>query len=503
MSTSKNKKTGYESSLVRRIIRTYLIAMLCVNAMLLVAFCYVNLNRIYTDELIDMARRVEEQFESVMDENAVMENFFNNSRNEYFQQQLDDLNKYSRPEKIHLYVVFPNGITSRYDEDQERVTFEVLPPEFFPVYQRTLRKGAMTTEWPGLGNRFARWTVAMPIHGLGDYSGGMVIASINTTDVLVSLMPVFFVIALSLALSFFFLLWAQRGFAKILEAPLNRITEALKNWSLTGYTATEEAGRVDEIGRLARAIDELALTLEEEQACRDEDDANRRTFFNNISHELRTPVTALRAEVELLRDGMADEEELPGYYESLYQSTLYLQNLVDDLLTLSRLQAPGFVIEKDPCCFADILEDVRQGLTPAAAEKGVRLEFEQCVKPDQTVVLGNYARLRQLVTIFVDNAVKYSEAGTCVSVTLRRDEGKLRLTVRDQGMGIPEEEIAKVFDRQYRASNARDKKGSGLGLAIARELTELLGFELSLDSRLNEGTTVELIMPCQAQGTGQ
>ena len=461
--------------------------MVCVNAMLLLAFCYINLNYLYTDELIDMANRVAHQFEDTMDSH-LMEEYFNDSRTDVYRQQLNDLNKYSRPEKVRIFVVFPNGVTSQYNENEERVTFELLPPEFFPIFRKTVLHDELTTEYPNLSNRFKRWTVAVPIHGGQGVSGGMIITSIFMEDVIRRLIPVFAAIGIALILSFVFLMNAQKGFAEILESPLNNITKALETWSLSGFTSGAAAKLNDEIGMLARTLDEVALKLKEEQKRRDEDDENRRNFFNNVSHELKTPVAALRAQVELLNDGLAAEEELPEYYESILQNTVYLQEIVEDLLTLSRLQTPSFKLDLELCCVAEILDDVYQSMSPVAADKGILMTLEQKLIPEMTMVMGNYTRLRQLVLIFTENSIKYSPTGTHILLSLEEADQELLLTVQDEGMGIPKGEMSNVFRHQYRASNTGETEGTGLGLTIAHEIAGRLNFRLEMDSEENCGT---------------
>lgn len=441
-----------------------------------------------------MANRVALQFENTM-KNPMMETYFNESRTGYFQQQLEDLHKYSRPEKVHIFVVFPNGVTSRFNEEKNRVTFEVLPPEFVHIFRRTVQKDDLVTEFPGITNRFGQWTVAMPIRGSSGLTGGMVITTIFIQDVLRQLIPVLGGIGVALLMTFFFFSRTQKGFAEILQTPLNNITKALENWSLSGFKSGVESSRSDEIGRLSRTLDELAVKLEEEQKRRDEDLESRRNFFHDVSHELRTPVTALRAQVELLRDGLATEEEIPEYYDSIFQETLYLQELVDDLLTLSRLQTPGYYIEKEPCCLVGILKDIYQSMSLVASEKGIAFQLEQYQEDEDTLVLGNYTRLRQLVMIFVENSIKYSERGTRIRMTLSENREGYTVVVQDEGCGIPQKDMDKIFKRQYRASNTGSTEGTGLGLQIAKELAELLGCTLHLESEENRGTTVAIGMP--------
>lgn len=463
-------------------------------SVVLIIFSYLNLSYLYTDTLVDVANRVALQFENTMKED-LMEQYFYESRTGYFQQQLADLNKYSRPAKVQILVVFPNGVTGQYNETLHRVTFEVLPPAFFGVFRDTAQTSALVTEYPGFSNKFARWTVSVPIRGHTGATNGMVITSIFMDDVLRQLIPVFAAVSLVSLLSFLFLINAQKGFAEILQSPLNNIAKALENWSLSGPKSITVTTRKDEIGRLARALDELALTLEKEQRCRDEDMRQRQNFFRDVSHELRTPVTSLRAQVELLRDGLATEEELPHYYEGIFRETLYIQKLVDDLLTLSRLQAASFTIEKEPCCLLDILEDIYESMRLVAAEKGIQFSFVQDSTDENSMVMGNYSRLRQLVMIFVDNSIKYSQSGTNILMTLKNEGDNLILSIQDEGCGIPAQDMDKVFTRQYRASNTGAAEGSGLGLQIAKQIASLLDCTITLDSRENQGTKITLCLP--------
>lgn len=494
MSTSNDKKYDYQSSLVKRISRTYLIAMVCTNTIVLIIFCYINLNYLYTGGLIDMANRVALQFEDTLKDPS-REEAFAHSQTDHFHQQLNDLNKYSRPEEILLFVAFPNGVTSYYNTERKQVAFQKLPSDFFGVFRKAVINDSLVTEYPTPSNHFSRWIVAVPIHGTNGLSGGMVITAIYTWDVLFQLLPVFIGVAFVILLSFIFLGNAQWGFAEILESPLNNVTTVLENWPLSGFKSMAGGKRSDEIGRLIRALDELAFKLKEEQKKRDEDMERRQNFFHDISHELRTPVTTLRAQVELLRDGLATNEELPQYYNNLYQETLYIQHLVDDLLTLSRLQTPGFSIEKEPCNLVEIIKDADQGLSLMAAEQGILLSFTQTQSSNEAMVLGNYTRLRQLIMIFVENSIKYSKSGTHIQIILSDEKDGYSLVIHDEGCGIPSQDMDKVFKRQYRASNTGTAEGTGLGLQIAKEIASLLGYTLSLQSEENKGITISIYLP--------
>lgn len=494
MNTLSDKKPKPESSVVQRISRYYIAAMGLIITMFLVAYTYINLSYLYTDELIDMANRVALQFENIL-RSREMEDAFSGSRTNLFLDPLNDLNKYSRPEKVRIFVVFPNGVTSRYDEENDEVTFEKLPAEFFGVFRKSVQTSGRITEYPKTSNGY-QWVVAVPIRGYYEKSGGLIITSIYVTEVLRRLYPVFAVVGISLLLAFWLLVQTKKSFIRTLGSPLENIIGALEHSSLNDFQSEEIRSQEDEIGKLARALDEVAVRLEKEQKLRDQDDENRRNFFHNVSHELKTPVAAMRAQAELLHDGLATEEELPGYYESILKDTIHLQNMVDDLLTLTRLQTPGYHMDLEPCCMAEILDDVYQSMSAMAQEKGVSLTLCQELSPEQTLVKGNYTRIRQIAIIFVENSIKYSEAGTQTQIILRENSpDTLELIVQDEGCGIPEDEIEQVFRNHYRASNTKNVEGNGLGLAIACGIADYLKFRIWLESKEHVGTSVHVFMP--------
>ena len=136
-----------------------------------------------------------------------------------------------------------------------------------------------------------------------------------------------------------------------------------------------------------------------------------------------------------------------------------------------------------------------QSLHQPADQKGIQLQLENTLPPECTVVNGNYTRIRQLIIIFTENAIKYSEKGAHVRIQLTEKEKDLRLVVQDEGCGIPEAEVDQVFQHQFRASNTGSKSGNGLGLAIANEIASLMHFTLSLESVEQEGTTITVHIP--------
>ena len=204
----------------------------------------------------------------------------------------------------------------------------------------------------------------------------------------------------------------------------------------------------------------------------------------------------LRARAELMRDGMVDPEEVPVQAEGMLTELEQLQTVVQDLLTLARMQAPGYTVERQVCSLSEILRDAGRSLAQLARKQGVEfaLELPEC-DPARDRVLTHYDRMRQLVMILGENGIKYTKPGGRAGMRLEyRPEGPVVL-VWDQGIGIPPEEQGRVFDRFYRGVNRAASPGEGLGLAIARQLSELLEAPVQLESTGPEGSLFSLRPP--------
>ena len=272
--------------------------------------------------------------------------------------------------------------------------------------------------------------------------------------------------------------------------PLNIMKGIAERLAERDYNARSDIKQNDEIGELARTLDELAgrLQLADEESQKLE--KLRREFIANISHELRTPVTVIRGSLEALRDGVVTEQEdVQEFHEQMYKESLFLQRLINDLLDLSRLQNTDFPIEKEPLNMVDVIHDAVRSSRQLGAEK--RLQITSSVDEDCYMLNGDYGRLRQMLMVFLHNSIKFSPEGSELRLEL---EGN-RLKIIDHGCGIKPEDVPHAFDRFYKARNEHNKSGSGLGLAIAKQIAQRHDMELELTSKVGEGTTITVVLP--------
>lgn len=218
----------------------------------------------------------------------------------------------------------------------------------------------------------------------------------------------------------------------------------------------------------------------------------RRDFVANVSHEFRTPLTVIRGSLEALVDGtVVKSEDIKRYQQRMLSETRVLERLVGDLLELSRLQSGKTAINREKIHIPSLLADAVKSLQTIAEKKGIIIEY--LAQQEDTPILGDYDRLRQLFVIFLDNAIKYSPKNTKVFVETRLPGmNTLSVIIRDQGYGIAADELTHIWDRFYKVDNSRKGNGTGLGLAIAKHLIELHDGVVSVQSELGKGTTIEV-----------
>ena len=266
--------------------------------------------------------------------------------------------------------------------------------------------------------------------------------------------------------------------------PLKKMKNAAMLLATGDYTAKTGVRQHDEIGELAQTIDLLSERLDAAGKESAQLLQLRRDFVANISHELRTPVTVIRGSLEALNDKVVTEPaQVQSYYSQMLGEVLFLQRLVNDLLDLSRLQNTDFKIEMQQINLCDVIGDAVRSAGQMAAPKHVEITLQTDTSLAHNI--GDYGRLRQMLMIVLDNAIKFSPSDSVVAVTL--NDGVL--SIADKGPGIPKEDIPYIFDRFYKVKSEENKNGSGLGLAIAKQIAERHGITLWAESAAGHGST--------------
>jgi two-component system phosphate regulon sensor histidine kinase PhoR len=210
----------------------------------------------------------------------------------------------------------------------------------------------------------------------------------------------------------------------------------------------------------------------------------------NVSHELRTPVTSIRSAAETLVDGaLADPAAAQSFVGIIDRNAARLQQLVEDLLDLSRIESRGFRLSFEPIDLKPIFSQVLGLFRERASKKNVALE--ELAVGNLPKVRADRRALEHVLTNLVDNAVKYCGPGTHVWLNVVLSSDTVTVSVGDDGPGIDERHLSRVFERFYRvdAGRSREVGGTGLGLSIVKHLVEAMGGTVSVESQLNQGTT--------------
>jgi two-component system OmpR family sensor kinase len=248
----------------------------------------------------------------------------------------------------------------------------------------------------------------------------------------------------------------------------------------------------DEIGRLAKTINGMLQGLEDAYKEVTQVNDKQRAFLADVSHELRTPLTIMLSSLDLIaKVGATDPDFQAEALADMRVETDRMARMVTQLLILARSDAGDMAAHK-PVLVSDVVVDAcRQA---RQASNGTPLECD--VEPlEGAVVAATPDYLKQLFLILLDNAVKYTPTGGCVKVTGEVDGGKAAITVTDTGIGIPTTDLPRIFDRSYRAENARFRSGVGLGLSIARRISEQHGGKIEVATELGRGSTFTVILP--------
>lgn len=224
-------------------------------------------------------------------------------------------------------------------------------------------------------------------------------------------------------------------------------------------------------------------------------DQIRRDFVANVSHELRTPLTAIRGYVEALAEGDADAGESRRFLEIITRHTERMERLVKDLLRLARLDAGQETLDIVDCDVRALVHSVVADLGRALEERRQRIEI--AIEPAAGTVRGDPSKLHDVLRNLVANAITYAPEDTTIGIEALGVNGQLSLSVSDQGPGIPDEDLSRVFERFYRVdkSRSRDPGGTGLGLAIVKHLIELHGGTVSAENGERGGARFTVVLP--------
>jgi len=222
----------------------------------------------------------------------------------------------------------------------------------------------------------------------------------------------------------------------------------------------------------------------------------RQDFVANVSHELRTPLTTIKGYAETLLDGALKEDQAFQFVQVIKRHTDRLTKIVEDLLMLSRIETKEFQLKMEAIPLRDFIDDVVEFVKEPAEKKKVSLSRSEI--PSSLAVQADRDYLEQILINLLDNAVKYTpEGGKVIVSAIEKDSKEIQFSVEDNGIGIPKEDLSRIFERFYRVDKGRSKElgGTGLGLSIVKHLVQAHGGRVWVESQIGKGSTFYLTLP--------
>jgi two-component system OmpR family sensor kinase/two-component system sensor histidine kinase BaeS len=284
---------------------------------------------------------------------------------------------------------------------------------------------------------------------------------------------------------------AIAGFAfRGIAMPLSDVMEAADKVAEGDFTVrVDEHGRRNQFAQLARSFNRMTVELQRA-------DQQRRNLTADVAHELRTPLHIIQGNLEGILDGVYPPDA--DHIEATLEETRTLARLVNDLHTLSQAEAGQLPLTIEPVDITDLLADIQTSFSGQAEAKNIQLTVAFDGKPADLTVTGDAGRLDQVLSNLVMNAIRHTPAGGEIRLHARRENGRVIITVQDNGAGIPKEDLPYIFNRFWRGDKSRthtDGAGGGLGLAIAKQLVEAHRGSIDVTSTLAQGTCFTLSLP--------
>ncbi|MGB7572666.1 MAG: ATP-binding protein [Thermodesulfobacteriota bacterium] len=228
----------------------------------------------------------------------------------------------------------------------------------------------------------------------------------------------------------------------------------------------------------------------------------RQDFVANVSHELRTPLTTIKGYTETLLDGALKEAVAPQFLQVIQKHADRLTKIVEDLLALSKIESKEFYLKVDRLPLSELIDDVSDFVKEAAEKK--KISISRSIIPSSLEVMGDRSYLEQVFINLLDNAIKYTPEGGEISISAFENERReIQVLIQDNGMGIPKEDLSRIFERFYRVDKGRSQElgGTGLGLSIVKHIIQAHGGKVWVESQPGKGSTFYFTLPKRPEKT--
>lgn len=400
---------------------------------------------------------------------------------ETVQYQLDSLDTYL---EANLWIINPSGRMVLNSKEVLDVEKEVMVEGFDP----TITEGSYYT----VGDFFGYFgqdmlSVFAPI--TSEYKVKAYVVIHYPMDKINDTVNDYAIIAyIQLSITLFLSVIIILFFTQLVYKPINKITIATEAYAAGNMHYPLQPDSNDEIGYLAASLSYMAS-----QVAQSED--NQKKLVANISHDFRSPLTSIRGYLEAMQDGTIPPEMYDKYLQIVINETDRLTKLTNSLLTLNNLNTKGVVLEKTDFDINDVIRNTVASFEGRCQEKKIGVEI--VLTGEEMYVVADKGRIQQVIYNLLDNAIKFSNHDSVIIVETTEKKNKIFVSVKDNGIGIPKDEVKMVWDRFYKSdlSRGKDKKGTGLGLSIVKEIINSHNENINVISTEGVGTEFIFSLP--------
>lgn len=278
--------------------------------------------------------------------------------------------------------------------------------------------------------------------------------------------------------------------ADIIVKPLTRLTNAIKELSNGNYNVRVDNVGQDEISKLNQGFNQMARQLAKQ-------DETRQKFISDISHEFQTPLTSIQGFANILKEEDLPKEQRVKYANIILYNSKRLSSLAKNMLQLTLLDREEIELELTNYSLVEQMNRVISTQENQAMEKNIEIVFEMPKK--EIFIEGDEQRLEQVWTNIISNAIKYTNEGGLITITMKKNSKDIEISIEDTGIGMSKEVVSHIFERFYREDKARNVEGNGLGLAIVKSIVDLHHGKIDILSQVDVGTNFIVRLPIEKQ----
>ena len=278
--------------------------------------------------------------------------------------------------------------------------------------------------------------------------------------------------------------------ADIIVKPLTRLTNAIKELSNGNYNVRVDNVGQDEISKLNQGFNQMARQLAKQ-------DETRQKFISDISHEFQTPLTSIQGFANILKEEDLPKEQRVKYANIILYNSKRLPSLAKNMLQLTLLDREEIELELTNYSLVEQMNRVISTQENQAMEKNIEIVFEMPKK--EIFIEGDEQRLEQVWTNIISNAIKYTNEGGLITITMKKNSKDIEISIEDTGIGMSKEVVSHIFERFYREDKARNVEGNGLGLAIVKSIVDLHHGKIDILSQVDVGTNFIVRLPIEKQ----